>query len=373
MPGPRRAKSSGSQPNSCISGARNREGSATREVITTRGALPQRLDDRLGAEVGLGRDHVAAQGLHRPAVLEDGGAEAEHPLADHAAGDGGDLHPARAEPAQPLRDALRRALRVDPALVADDPGAALEAAGQHGPHPVVEVGVVSREVRIAPLADLRGGDGRLRHGLEAEVVEIAPLRVEPRGLDAIAPPRRPSPDAQPASAWSVPPRRLRAPAPRRRPLLDPDVARPRRARHFLRSRFARAPRIRPLLDPACRRHRPSFPLFSGWRRVRAGVSLTSGSRRMAAFDLGAPGAPRRPAAACSPARAARTTPPPRSRPGRSRRPSAPRAGRASARGVVTASARTCPPRMWPAEEGRLSTPSGTTPPIRSVSIGPAPR
>ena len=49
-------------------------------------------------------------------------------------------------------------------------------------------------------------------------------------------------------------------------------------------------------------------------------------------------------------------------------------GRAGARfSPVTASARIRPSRMWPSEEGRLSTARSTRPAITSVSIGPEPR
>ena len=53
---PEPAWSSGSQPNSCIIGAMKIDGSATRPVTTICAPALQRLDDRLGAQVGLGRD-----------------------------------------------------------------------------------------------------------------------------------------------------------------------------------------------------------------------------------------------------------------------------------------------------------------------------
>ena len=64
--------------------------------------------------------------------------------------------PARAKLAQPVDDALRRALRVDPALVADDLGATLQAPGQHRTHAIVQVSVVAGKGRVAARAHLGG-------------------------------------------------------------------------------------------------------------------------------------------------------------------------------------------------------------------------
>jgi hypothetical protein len=74
-------------------------------------------------------------------------------------------------------DPPRRRDRVDPALIADDPGAAAQAMRQHRAQTVVEIGVVAGEVRVASPAHLSGRDRRFGHGLEAQVIEIALLGV----------------------------------------------------------------------------------------------------------------------------------------------------------------------------------------------------
>ena len=98
------------------------------------------------------------------------------------------LDAAAAKLAQPVADALGSALGVDPALVADDLRSALEAARQHSLHAIVGVGVVADKTGVAPLADPGGGDGGLSRGFEAEIVEVALLRVKPRRFNSIAPP-----------------------------------------------------------------------------------------------------------------------------------------------------------------------------------------
>ena len=130
--------------------------------------------------------------------------EVQHPVGDEAAGDRGHLDSTRsAELAQPVHDPLGCALRIDPALVRDDLGAAPEAAGEDTLHAVVKIGVIAREIRVAALAHLRGGDGRLRHRLEAEVVEVALLCVEARRLEPVAPPRRSGTNAKTAHVASL--------------------------------------------------------------------------------------------------------------------------------------------------------------------------
>ncbi len=159
-------------------------------------AAAQRLDDGLRAQICLRRDHVRGNRTHRRIVFQNGAAERGDAIGDEAAGDGCNLFSLCAMLAQQLNNALCRAVRIDPALIADDSGAAPEASGKHSLHTIVEIGVISGERRIAPLADLRRRHGRLSHRLETEIVEIAALGVEFRRLDAVTPPRRSRPYPQ---------------------------------------------------------------------------------------------------------------------------------------------------------------------------------
>ncbi len=79
----------------------------------------------------------------------------------------------------------------------------LRHAGQHRLHAIVEIGVVAGKGRIAARAHLRGRDGGLGHGLEAQIVEIALLGVERGGLDAVAPPGRAGADADRVFHWNI--------------------------------------------------------------------------------------------------------------------------------------------------------------------------
>ena len=178
----------------------------------------QRLHDRLGAEVDLGGDELRLERRGRPAVLHDGVGQLEHAVGDQAAAHRRDLHAALSVLAQPVHDALGSAFGIDPALVRHDARAAPQAPGQHRLHAIVEIGVVARERRVAPRAHLGGRHRRLRHRLEAQVIEIALLGVERRRLDAVAPPRRPGADADGfchSLSDALLPRALRSPDPGR--------------------------------------------------------------------------------------------------------------------------------------------------------------
>src|SRR5439155_18888661 len=95
-----------------------------------------------------------------------------------------------------VHDAIRSALGIDPALIRDDASAPAQAAGQHGFHAIVEIGVIAWKRWIPTRPHLGRGDSGLGHGLEAKVVEIAPLGIERGRLNPVSPPGGPRPDAQ---------------------------------------------------------------------------------------------------------------------------------------------------------------------------------
>src|ERR1039457_68524 len=89
---------------------------------------------------------------------------------------------------QPVDDALGRGVGVEPALVGDDLRAAREAAWQHALDAVIQVSIVAGEGRVAACSHLGGRYRGFGHGFEAEIIEIAFVGVEDRGLDPDVPP-----------------------------------------------------------------------------------------------------------------------------------------------------------------------------------------
>ncbi|MCY1230519.1 hypothetical protein D9M72_429320 [compost metagenome] len=160
------------------------------------GALLQRLHDWQCPFVRLGRYQRVAQRAHMGAALQQVQVLVADGAGQVGGGDGGDLHTGQAQFLAQLRNAARGTERVDPALVADDARAVGDAMRQHGAHAFIEVGIVAGKGGVAPAPYLRGADGGLCHGLEAQVVEAAFARAERRGFDAVAPPAGAGADAQ---------------------------------------------------------------------------------------------------------------------------------------------------------------------------------
>ena len=125
LPGPSRRWSSGSQPNSYIIGAMKIDGSATRPVTTiwaparsasTIGSAPRYASAEISVSARASR---SAAPFSRMRV-----GQLEHAVGDQAAGDGRDLDAAVTPSSRSqCDDALRRAVRIDPPLVRDDPRA----------------------------------------------------------------------------------------------------------------------------------------------------------------------------------------------------------------------------------------------------------
>ena len=149
------------------------------------GALRQGLDDRRGAEVGVGRDERsprAATVRRSPRARSSprrSSSSTSSPVTAATAG-----RAARARARSP-DDRPRAAERIGGAHVGEDRDAARAAGRQHGPHPLLRA--AGRSPRRVPALLLLGERDRpLGQALEDQVVEPALLRQLDRRLDAVA-------------------------------------------------------------------------------------------------------------------------------------------------------------------------------------------
>ena len=152
-PGRRAASRPAAQPNSCASGAdeQRRIGGAPGDDDV--GASRQRLDDRLGADVGVGRDEPIAERRDRLAGLGDRELAAGRPTSSTSS----PVTAATVRPPSPSRrarsrDARRRPRRIGRAHVGDDGDAAFAARRQHGLACVRRAADRSRPADRAPCA-----------------------------------------------------------------------------------------------------------------------------------------------------------------------------------------------------------------------------
>ncbi len=148
------------------------------------GALRQRVDQRLRAQIGIGRQQPAAQCRHRFARVVEVVALAQL-LEDVVARDGGDLQVAKAERDGDLSGFGGRRERIRGAHVRDDLDAPVGTGLQHCQHARFEQRVVT-ERRILHPGLLGQGDGAFGQAFEHEVIEVAMLGQFERRFDAVA-------------------------------------------------------------------------------------------------------------------------------------------------------------------------------------------
>ena len=134
-------------------------------------------DDRFCAEIDFSRNQIFSKARSRLAVFQNRVGEIEHAIGNEATGYGGDFDAARTEFLEQLYDALCSAGWINPTLIADDFGTAFNTGRQHRLHAIVKIGVVARKIRIAPRAYLCGRNRRLRHGFEAQIIQVALLGI----------------------------------------------------------------------------------------------------------------------------------------------------------------------------------------------------
>ena len=91
----------------------------------------------------------------KPTVFQIGPGEFEHLICDKYTVYRGDPDSARAKFAQPMHDALGRAVGIVPALVNDDVRSAFQANRQHSAHAIVEPAVIAGETEVAAFAHSR--------------------------------------------------------------------------------------------------------------------------------------------------------------------------------------------------------------------------
>ncbi len=149
------------------------------------GAAGERLDDRLGAEIGVGRHHPRRDVGDAALGFDERQIAGPQRLRDIVAGDGGDLQPRQAHLAGDRGHGADGADRVRRAHVGDDLHAVGDAGPQHRAQPLgqqrIETGV-----GIAPARLLRQRNRALGEAFEHEVVELSARGELDRGLDAVA-------------------------------------------------------------------------------------------------------------------------------------------------------------------------------------------
>jgi hypothetical protein len=111
-------------------------------------------------------------------VFQIGVGEFEHLIGDESTVYRGDPDSARANFAQPMQDALGRAVGIVPVLVSDDVRTAFQANRQRSTHAIVGPGVIVGETRVAAPANLRRRNGRFGRGSKTQIVEVTLVGVE---------------------------------------------------------------------------------------------------------------------------------------------------------------------------------------------------
>ena len=196
-PWPSRFQSSCAQPNAWIIGARNSEQSADASGEHDVGALASASTMTsapryaLAETISPSSDDERRAALHQRQRVGVAAAIVEHVVAQHRR----DLHRAEAELADDLGGLLRRAERIRRAHAGDDTRAvrACNAAARRGSGP--RAARCSRRRVLHPL-QLRERDRALGQRLVDQIVELAPLGEQRRGLDAIPRVARAGADAQ---------------------------------------------------------------------------------------------------------------------------------------------------------------------------------
>ena len=189
-----RSQSSRAQPKCASAGPTVSDGSATRPQTTISRAGDERVGDRLGAEVGIGRDDAQAVPRAPSAAASAsrcGGA------AEVVAFDDRDARRAQPEFARQRVDAPRRALRVGGAEVADDAD-----AGVAGSVPAPGAAARRAAARSRPSGSLRRASWASASVRSASVSKIStagpPLATSASTTGAAASVRSPEkPAAQP--------------------------------------------------------------------------------------------------------------------------------------------------------------------------------
>ncbi len=141
--------------------------------------------DRLGAEIGIGRQQPIAELLDGAVEFHDREiavlAGVEHVVADHR----GDLQRRQAERFRDLGGPAGGGDRIGRAHIGDDLDALGGADRQHRAHPLLEQRIVAAFGILHPRL-LRQRDGALAETLEHQILDVALFGEFDRGLDAIA-------------------------------------------------------------------------------------------------------------------------------------------------------------------------------------------
>ena len=149
------------------------------------GAAGERLDDRLGAEIGVGGNHARGDVGDAALGFDERQVAPAQRICDIVAGDGGDLQARQAHLPRDRHRGADGADRVRGAHVGDDLHAVGDAGPQHRAEPLGEQRIEAG-VGIAPACLLRERDGALGEAFEHEVVEVSAGGEVGRGLDAVA-------------------------------------------------------------------------------------------------------------------------------------------------------------------------------------------
>ena len=149
------------------------------------GARCQRLRDRLGAEIGIGRQQPVAELLDGAVEFHDREiavlAGVEHVVADH----GGDLQRGKPERLRDLGGPARGSDRIGRAHIGDDLDALAGANRQHRAHPLIQQRIVTA-IGILHARLLRQRHRALAQTFEYQILQVAFFGELNRRLDAIA-------------------------------------------------------------------------------------------------------------------------------------------------------------------------------------------
>jgi hypothetical protein len=149
------------------------------------GAGGERLDDRLGAEVRIRRQHAVAEIRERASGFVDRQVASLYVVVHIVANDCRNLEPVQTQLSRDVAHQLRRGHRVRGAGVRDHLYAALCTRAEHRAHARREQRIIT-ELWIAPKLLLRERNRTLGETLEHEIVERPVLGQLHRGLDAVA-------------------------------------------------------------------------------------------------------------------------------------------------------------------------------------------
>ena len=149
------------------------------------GARLQRGQQRIRAQIGIGRDQAAVQAAHRLVGIQQGHVVFTHPGQYVVARHHGHAKAGQPELARDIQHRLAGGERIRRAHVGDDRDALPGAGGQHGAHALLQQRVVPLPW-IAAAPQLGQGNRALGQAFEHQRIQSAALGQVLRGVDAVA-------------------------------------------------------------------------------------------------------------------------------------------------------------------------------------------